>query len=399
MMSKYAIKGFAAAVTGAFLTISCTSRQEPMEKLTDRVFKVAELQYTKMAESLDSKTMPKTFENNKLVKSKIRWWCSGFYPGSLWYIYEHNQSEAIRTLAEEQTMKLEEIKNVTRDHDVGFQINCSFGNGLRLTSNEHYKDVMHTAAHSLATRFNENVGCTRSWDWVKKGRDWKFPVIIDNMMNLELLLEVSKLYNEPELAEIANSHATTTLKNHFREDFSCYHLVDYDPETGKVRSRQTVQGYADESSWSRGQSWALYAYPMVYRYTRDERFLNHAEQIAEMILCKLPEDGIPYWDFDAPNIPDALRDASAGAVMASGFLELSQYTQDEEKKAAYIAMAEKQLRTLASEEYLAKPGENGCFLLKHSVGNLPGNGEMDVPLTYADYYFLEALLRYKRYVD
>lgn len=387
-------KVFVIAMLLPLMAVISCSRQETMAEMTDRVFEVARQQCVRMAASLDGNTMPRTFEGDSLVLSPVRWWCSGFFPGTLWYVYEYTGSEEIRELAEQQTMKVEPIKDVKHDHDVGFQINCSFGNGYRLTGNEHYRDVMHTAAHSLATRFNPNVGCTRSWDWVKKGRDWKFPVIIDNMMNMELLLSVAAMYGEQELSDIAVSHAATTMKNHFREDFSCFHLVDYDPETGAVRSRETVQGYADSSSWARGQAWALYGYSMVYGFTGKAEFLAHAENIADMLLSELPEDGIPYWDFDAPDIPDALRDASAGAIMASAFITLSTQTSDRAKADSYLAMAERQLRTLASDEYLAGPGENGGFILRHSVGNLPGDSEVDVPLTYADYYFLEALVKY-----
>ena len=230
-------KVFVIAMLLPLMAVISCSRQETMAEMTDRVFEVARQQCIRMAASLDGNTMPRTFEGDSLVLSPVRWWCSGFFPGTLWYVYEYTGSEEIRELADRQTMKVEPIKDVKHDHDVGFQINCSFGNGYRLTGNEHYRDVMHTAAHSLATRFNSNVECTRSWDWVKKGRDWKFPVIIDNMMNMELLLSVAAMYGEQKLSDIAVSHAETTMKNHFREDFSCFHLVDYDPETGAVSSR------------------------------------------------------------------------------------------------------------------------------------------------------------------
>lgn len=392
-------KLFIIALLLPLMTVVSCCKQETMAEMTARVFGVAETQCTLMAASLDGDTMPRTYEGDSLVLSPVKWWCSGFFPGTLWYVYEYTGSAKIRELAERQTMKVEPIKEVKHDHDVGFQINCSFGNGYRLTGNEYYRDVMHTAARSLATRFNPAVGCTRSWDWVKKGRDWQFPVIIDNMMNMELLLSAAALYDEPELGDIAVSHAATTLKNHFRDDFSCFHLVDYDPETGAVRHRETVQGYSDSSSWARGQAWALYGFSMVYGFSGRGEFLAQAEHIADMLLSRLPEDGIPYWDFDAPDIPDALRDASAGAIMASAFIALSAQTADRMKAGTYLAMAERQLRTLASDEYLAAPGENGGFILKHSVGNLPGNGEVDVPLTYADYYFLEALVRYAKRME
>ena len=378
------------------LTLASCSRQEPMEALIDRVFTVAEQQYTNMDTRLTEKTLPRTLSaEGEFVPSNIYWWCSGFYPGSLWYIYEYTRNDAVKALAEKNTLKLDSIQYVTRDHDVGFQLNCSYGNGFRLTGNEAYKQVLYQGAKSLSTRFQPTAGVIRSWDFVRKGCDWKFPVIIDNMMNLELLMFASKAFDNDTLEYVARTHANTTLKNHFRKDYSSYHLVDYDPEDGHVRSRQTVQGYSNESSWGRGQAWALYGYTMMFRMTRDEKYLEHAENIADMLLSRLPVDGIPYWDFDAPN-GNEYRDASAGAIMASAFVELSGFATDEKARQNYLSIAEKQLRTLASSHYLAEPGTNCNFILKHSVGNLPEKSEVDVPLSYADYYFLEALLRYKK---
>ena len=217
------------------------------------------------------------------------------------------------------------------------------------------------------------------------------------MMNLELLLSMSKVYADDSLQNIACTHANTTIQHHFRDDYSTYHLVDYDPETGAVRGKQTVQGFSDDSSWSRGQAWGLYGYTCMYRLTGDARYLEQARGIAGFLINhrNMPADGIPYWDFDAPVEEQTYRDASAAAIMASAFIELSRYIPGTDAKESYLAMAEKQLRTLASKEYLAEPGTNECFILKHSVGALPDKSEVDVPLTYADYYFLEALLRYK----
>ena len=372
---------------------SCT-KQEPMEALIDRVFSVAEQQYVAMDARLDDKTMPQTITHDSTFKSStIYWWCSGFYPGSLWYIYEYTQNDTVKLLAEKNTLKLDPIQYVTHDHDVGFQLNCSYGNGLRLIGNKDYEKVLHQGAKSLATRFSPITGVIQSWDFLR--RDWKYPVIIDNMMNLELLMFASKAFDDDSLAYVARSHADTTLKNHFREDYSSYHLVDYDPKDGHVRSKQTVQGYSDESSWGRGQAWALYGYTMMYRMTEDKRYLSQAECVGNMLLSRLPVDGIPYWDFDAPN-GNEYRDASAGAIMASAFFELSSFTEDAKARQNYLNVAEKQLRTLASSTYLAEPGTNCNFILKHSVGNFPEKSEVDVPLSYADYYFLEGLLRYKK---
>lgn len=362
-----------------------------MNALADRVFSVAAQQCKQLVHGLDSLHTPRSYDGTKLIRARVKWWCSGFFPGTLWLVYEHTGNEMFRALAEQETAKVEPIKFVTDDHDVGFQINCSFGQQYRLTEDPHAREVMHTAAKSLATRFNPTVGCIRSWDFQKKGFSWQYPVIIDNMMNLELLLSVAAMENEPELANIAVSHANTTMKNHYRPDFTTYHLVDYNPADGSVILRQTVQGYADESAWARGQAWSVYSFTMMYRFTHDAAYLDRAVSVADMLLKRLPEDGIPYWDFDSPKIPDDYKDASAAAVMASAFIELSGYVQDGKK---YLNMAERQIRTLSSEEYLAEPGTNGGFILKHSVGSMPDNSEVDVPLTYADYYFLEAISKY-----
>ncbi len=386
-MLKAILKGFPLAL--ALLLYGC-DRQESMGEVAYRVFSVAAQQCEQLAQELDSLHTPRSFDGEKLITARPKWWCSGFFPGTLWLVYEYTGDERFRALAERETAKVEPIQWVTNDHDVGFQINCSFGQQYRITGDAHAKEVMHTAAHSLSTRFNPTVGCIRSWDFQLRGSSWQFPVIIDNMMNLELLLSVADLWNEPELARVAVSHANTTLKNHYRPDFTTYHLVDYSPADGSVNRKQTVQGYADESAWARGQAWSLYGFTMMYRFTRDAAYLDRAISVADMLLSRLPEDGIPYWDFDSPKIPDDYKDASAAAVMASAFTELAGYVPD---GSPYRKMAERQLRTLSSEEYLAEPGTNGGFLLKHSVGNLPGNSEVDVPLTYADYYFLEALLK------
>lgn len=355
------------------------------------VFTLAEQQYTRLCEQLTDSTMPRTLNpDGTLRTSDVNWWCSGFLPGSLWYIYEVGQSPAIRALALEQTQKLKPLLQLPTDHDIGFQLNCSYGQAYRLTGADSLKSVLVAGARKLAQRMNPVTGVIRSWDFLRPG--WKYPVIIDNMMNLELLTVGARLAGDETLEQVALRHADTTLKNHFRADYTSYHLVNYDPLTGQVLSRETVQGYADESAWSRGQAWALYGYSMMYRETGQERYLEQAQHIADMLLERLPADGIPFWDFDDPQ-PQPLRDASAAAILASAFIELSEHTGRE----AYFRMAEKQLVTLLTPEYLAPAGTNGGFLLKHGVGNLPEGSEVDVPLTYADYYFLEALVRYGKH--
>ena len=372
------------------LAFAGCAKEESLRQMSDRVFERAVAQSVLMDSQLGDDEFPRSFTADSLVKSNGRWWCSGFFPGSLWYIYEYTGNEEVLALARKQTAKLHGICGRKTDHDIGFQVNCSFGNGYRLTGDSTYLPEIQDAAAKLAKRFYPAAQVIRSWDWGKK---WSCPVIIDNMMNLELLMNAHELFGTDSLKSVAISHANTTMVNHFREDYTTFHLVDYDKQTGEIRGKQTVQGYADDSAWARGQAWAVYGYSMMYRETENKDYLVQSENVARMLLGRLPEDGIPYWDFDSPEIPEDVKDASAAAVMASAFVELSTLTADKKLAKDCLAMAERQLRALSSDEYLAAEGECGGFILKHSTGNKPGNSEVDVPLSYADYYFLEALVR------
>lgn len=374
---------------------SCNREKTPtlIDNL-DASLRLAVKQSTLMAESLqDKQVLPRTLSSKgELVTSDSKWWTSGFFPGVLWLLYESTPTDSLKMWAERYTALVEDQKYTTSNHDVGFMIFCSFGNGYRLTQNKAYKAVIDTASQSLITRFHPQTGCIRSWD----DRRWQYAVIIDNMMNLEMLMWASKTMNNPTYADIAICHANTTMKNHFRPDYSTYHVVSYDTLTGIPDAKQTAQGYSDDSAWARGQSWGLYGYTMMFRETRDSAYLNQAIAIADFLIDhpNMPEDGIPYWDFNAPDIPSALRDASAAAIMCSALIELSDYA-DGTHAQKFMQMAEKQLTTLTSPDYRSQWGENGNFLIKHGVGNMPSHSEIDVPLTYADYYYLEALLRYK----
>lgn len=383
----------------SLLCLAC-QKQESMEELTARVFERAAAQMELMDKNLDSAAVsnpgvaiyPRSInKEGALWTSNYKWWCSGFYPGSMWYVYEYTGDEKIKKLALKYQAGLEPLRFRKDDHDIGFQLMCSYGNCLRLTEDQTCVPVLIDGANSLASRFDPEVGCTRSWSFGK----WSFPVIVDNMMNMELLLKAAELGGSDSLKNVALAHARTTMKNHFRDDKSCFHLVDYNPETGEVVGKQTVQGLADDSAWARGQAWGLYGFTMVYRFCKEQDILDHAIAIAEYLLPRLPEDGVPFWDYDSAEIPNDVRDASAAAIMASGLIELSQYV-DAEKAERYLATVEKMLRTLASEEYLCAEGEDYGFLLKHSTGNKNTDSEVDVPLTYADYYFLEALIRWSR---
>lgn len=315
-------------------------------------------------------------------------WTSGFFPGSLWYAYEMTGDEELKARAIQYTNMLNPIRHLKNTHDVGFMINCSYGNALRLSPNDTIKAVITETADNLIARFNPQIGCIRSWDFGK----WNFPVIIDNMMNLDLLFTASKLSGDSKYYEVAVKHAQTTLKNHFRPDYTSYHVVSYNND-GTVEKRQTHQGKNDESAWSRGQAWGVYGYTSCYRETKDTTFLQEATHIADMIMQRVKtDDCIPYWDLDAPAGKDTPRDASAAAVTTSALFELSTFVPDGKK---YFDYAETILKNLSSDHYLAAKGSNQGFVLMHSTGSLPHGSEIDVPLNYADYYYLEALQRYQ----
>jgi len=364
-----------------------------MKQLINEEFQFAAQQYKVLLQNTPLDKMPRTYINGKVMTSGIDWWTSGFVPGSLWYIYEQTGDTAIKSAAEQRLIQEEKMKRYTGNHDIGFMIFCSFGNAFRITGEAKYKDIIDTAAVYQSTRYRPAIHAIQSWNTSNK---FQCPVIIDNMMNLEQLCWVTAHGGDKKYMQIAIQHANTTLVNHFREDYSSYHVVDYDINNGSVLKKGTHQGLADSSAWARGQSWALYGYTMMYRYTKDKKYLTQANHIAAFILqhTDLAEDKIPYWDYNAPVNEHTLRDASAASVMASALLELGQYVKGDLKK-VYVQTAEKILRTLSSEVYRSKLGENGGFILKHSVGSLPGNSEVDLPLTYADYYFLEALKRFK----
>ena len=334
---------------------------------------------------------PRTLDNGNLKLVASRDWTSGFFPGVLWFLYEYTGNAEWQKQARKFTADMEKEKLNGTTHDMGFKVYCSVGTGLRLTGDPHYKEVVIQSAKTLATRFNPKTGVILSWD---HSRDkWVNPVIIDNMMNLELLFEATKLTGDSTFYRIAVSHANTTMKNHFRPDYSSYHVIDYDPQTGAVLKKNTHQGYSHESAWARGQGWAVYGYTMCYRETKNKAYLDQAENVAKYILNNknMPADLVPYYDFDAPNIPNEPRDASAAAVIASGLYELSTYSRNGK---IYRKAADKMMNSL-STKYISPAGQNKGFILLHSTGSKPSNTEVDVPLSYADYYYLEALLRKK----
>jgi unsaturated chondroitin disaccharide hydrolase len=326
----------------------------------------------------------------RLVKSKD--WTSGFFGGNLWYMFYLTKKDKWKKEAIRYTETLEKEKDNKTTHDLGFVLYNTFYKAYHTTHNNHYKEVLLEASRSLSSRYNSKVGAIRSWDF----KPFQYPVIVDNLMNLEMLLWASRISGDSSFYQIAVSHADIDLKYRFRADQSTYHVLDFNPVSGELIKQQTFQGYADSSCWARGQAWAIYAYTFLYRETRNLKYLVQAEKAADYFLSQTDRyhDPIPFWDFDDPEIPNVSKDASAAAVAASGLLELSTYVK---MKNTYYEKAQAILSVLCTDEYLAKAGTNQYFLLKHSTGHRPHQDEIDVPLVYADYYFLEALYRYQHY--
>lgn len=383
-----------------------------MLRLVNQDIADAASQYKLMVKRLPADKFPRTYyeSSDRFQTAASGDWVSGFYPGTLVYLYQQTRDETLLSEARRVMQVLEKEKNNKGTHDLGFMMYCSFGNAIETDPRPEDKEILITSARSLASRFNPKVGCIKSWDKVRSwdGKTmWSYPVIIDNMMNLELLFYASKATGDPSFRNIAISHAEKTMQNHVRPDNSSYHVVNYDPETGAVLSRETHQGFSDNSTWSRGEAWGVYGFTMVYRETRQQRFLETAEKMADYFLAHLPADMVPYWDFNAgqpgytpqwkydpTRFKEQPRDASAAAVVASALIELSGYVPADRSR-KYLQAAEKMIRSLSAEPYKAAQGKNGNFILAHSTGSVPANSEIDVPLTYADYYFIEALKRYK----
>ena len=379
-----------ALLFGACKSLNHSKAQTNQSNVTN----LLEKRYQTLLEyPIDSVSFPRSMDLKTGVIKKVpsKDWTSGFFVGNLWQLYTLTGDKRYKERAALWNKYIEKEKFNNKTHDMGFKVFCSFGKGLEVEENKKYKEIIVKSAQTLSTRFNKTVGSIRSWDFNKD--IWEFPVIMDNMMNLELLFEASKISGDNKYKNIAIQHANTTLKNHFRKDDSCYHVLVYDTIAGKVKNKITYQGFNDDSSWARGQSWAVYGFTMSYRYTHDKAYLNRAEATAQFFINhkNMPEDGIPYWDFNDTSIPNAPRDVSAATVMASALNELYTITKNE----AYLNYSNKVINTLSSEKYILGESVNGPFIFDHSTGNWPKKDEMDQPIVYADYYFLETLLRKK----
>lgn len=395
MKKKFCVLATAISLFVSNVSFAAKIQEVPAPAWLRKTTDLINYQLTKATQTYQPGKNPRSVNPDGTVRVVgVKDWTTGFFPGSLWYGYELTGNKDLETAAKKFTLALDSIRYIKDTHDLGFMLYCSYGNAYRITKDKTYLPVLEDGAKNLAARFYPKVGAIRSWDF----GNWKFPVIIDNMMNLEYLYWAANQFKDQNFAKVANAHASTTLKNHFRKDFSSYHVVDYNPASGQVYRKATHQGLTDESAWARGQAWGLYGYTMCYTNSKDGKFLAQAENIAKFIMNhpKTPKDKIPVWDYDVHNALEtaerAPRDASAAAVIASALLELSTKVKDGQK---YFDYAEDILESLSSDAYLSKPGENGLFILKHSTGAMLYNSEIDTPLDYADYYYLEALKRYK----
>ena len=403
-MKRLAILSTAMALSAAGAALLPENEAKLAAQLPT-IFTRAADQYRGLVKQMEGQEnlFPKSWKDGKLVTIKPQNWCSGFFPGSLWYLYEYTKADDLKAAAEKFTAIQEQIRHYTNNHDIGFMLMTSVGNALRLAPKPEYKGILLDGAAALVTRYDTNLGLIRSWN-SGKGRGKMisdhFLMIVDNMINLELLEWAAKNGGDKNFLAVAKSHADKTNRNHFRSDSSAYHILDYNPANGKIFSYRAGQGVSADGTWARGQAWAVYGFTMMYRETKDPACLERAMRCADYVLSvpNLPADKVTYWDFKASDIPNEERDTSAAAIIASAFLELSACAPVERGR-AYRSFAVRSLLALASPAYFAKVGENGGFLLMHGVGNKPGGGEVDVPLNYGDYYFLEAMIRFWKMVE
>lgn len=381
-----------------FIAMGCTKPNTEYNVQNDLDYSVSHVEKTLAGLPKTQPNIPRnvTDDSGKWNYIDYKDWTSGFWPGTLWYAFEASGDEKLKGAADAFSRQLTPLSQEPAfDHDLGFQVFNSFGNGYRLTGNPEYKKIILATADTLATLYHPVVGTILSWPREVPGVDYplRHNTIMDNMINLELLFWASKNGGSKNLYDIAVKHAEITMNNAFREDGTSYHVVVYDKETGKAVKQITHQGYSDASMWARGQSWAIYGYTLVYRETNDPKFLAFAKKVTDVYLERLPEDLVPYWDFDDPDIPNAPRDASAAAVVASALFELSTLVDDKELSKKYFDAAEGMLKSL-SKHYHAT-GKNTA-LLSQVTGHKPNGTEINASINYADYYYLEALLRYKK---
>lgn len=392
-------------LTAGVLTAFCSQAAVAGDSCPQQVWAQQQLDYCngQIEKTLDrlpnDSVLPRSIDNDSKIwnTTNHKDWTSGFWPGILWYKYENTNklTDQLQALAYTERQRPLAGNAHDADHDIGFQLLCSYGHAYATTGRKEYLDILMAGADKLAKLYNPMVGTILSWPHAVKNSAWPHNTIMDNMMNLQLLFFAANNGGPKEYRDMAISHARKTMENQFRKDYTSYHVALYDTITGKFIRGCTNQGLNDESFWARGQAWGIYGFTVVYRETGDKDFLRFVEKITDVYLSRLPEDYIPYWDFSDPDIPNAVRDASSAAIVASALIELSQIEDDKEKAVKYMSAADRMLHSLSSENYQSR--DNNCAFLMHSTGNMPAGYEIDSSINYADYYYIEALTRYKNY--
>ncbi|HEY65422.1 MAG TPA: glucuronyl hydrolase [Caldilineae bacterium] len=330
---------------------------------------------------------PQATEHGRWRYTEDGGWTGGFWPGRLWLAYLVTEEGRYATAAREWCVRLAPREFDTTTHDLGFLFYPSYVTGYRLTDERALRYGALAAAETLTRRFNPKGNFIQAWgpldDPRRRGR-----TIVDTMMNLDLLFWATTQTGENRFSDIAVRHARTCQTHHVRPDGSTAHVYDFNPDTGEPIGQNTHQGYSPTSCWSRGQAWAIYGFTTCYRRTGDEAFLATARKLADWFIAHLPEDHVPYWDFNAPDIPNEVRDSSAAAIAACGLLDLAIAAGEPRYREAGL-----EILTSLATHYTSRdhPEEEGILL--HATGAKPLGREIDVSLTYGDYYFVEGLLR------
>ncbi|MCM3781375.1 glycoside hydrolase family 88 protein [Neobacillus mesonae] len=325
------------------------------------------------------------------------WWTAGFWPGILWLLYGDSGDQQMKAAAEECEGAMDAVLDayVRLDHDLGFMWTLSSIANYKLTGSEISRIRAMKAANFLAARFNLKGRYIRAWNPWQEGERNEGIAIIDCCMNTPLLFWASRISGDPRYAHIAKAHMDTVLRQFIREDGSVYHIINFDAETGNRIEGLGGQGYAPESAWSRGSAWAIYGLTLAYHHTGQRAYLTAAHRTANFFLSHLAEDQVPAWDFRAPEPLQKLKDSSASSCAASGLILLGKKTGGLEGE-FYQKRGEQMLKSLY-ESYGAWNNINEEGLILHGTSNYPQGTNIDVPLIYGDYFFVEGLARLRGY--
>lgn len=380
-----------------FFNLSLSANE--LDSLVDNAIKISLIKLENSVVDVADSTLFPTYATEELVW-KLKGsddWTSGFYPGCLWYAYELSGNEKFEKWARQWTASIEHEKFNMETHDLGFRFMCTFANGLRLGNNseyDDYKDIILTAASSLSKRYNRKIKCLSSnWDMLEIENS--FPVVIDIMANLNILFWAAENGGTKYYKDYALNHARKTYRDFVRSDGGTYHIVRYNKENAEIINKGTLQGDGDETTWSRGHAWMVYGLVETYAYTGEKDILNMAIKMSDYFIEHLPDDQVSIWDFQSEI---DYRDVSASSIVTSALFRLANQVEGKDLKEKYSAQAAGMLTSLCKPPYFIENINSNC-ILDHSVQYLPINSNVDVPAIFADYYFLEALVRYKKSND